>query len=113
MGASVHAVAIELAKDNLDGALEAGLLTCQPCGSCTPGCTAALLDARDARREALAARERFRAREARLARRRQARATRRGTPTEPGSDAAAPALPAAAAAALARAKARVAGPRNE
>lgn len=88
----------------------------------------AVVAARDARLHALAARERFRAREARLRLREQARASRRGASaapvssdaaqtdhtTEPqGPSSAAPAphsagLPAAAAAALARAKAKAA-----
>jgi hypothetical protein len=75
-----------------------------------------LVGMQDARRVALAARERFRARAARLARRQQERAVRRtGAAQEPvpgtrnAPDAIAP-LPAAAAAALARAKAKAAGP---
>ena len=110
-GAAVHEVAIALSVDDLDRAIEAGLLLSSPCRSCEPGCTASVLAARDARREALAARERFRTREARLQRIATERASRRATPSRaPASDTAPlrPALPPAAAAALARAKARAA-----
>jgi len=116
LGADVHGVVAALADDDLDGALQAGLLTCQPCVSCTPDCTAALLVARDARGDVLAARERFRSREARLARRQQERAARRATPAMPSNaapGASTPSLPADAAAALARAQAKAAGRRHE
>ena len=100
-GAAVHEVAIALSVDDLDRAIEAGLLLSSPCRSCEPGCTASVL----------AARERFRTREARLQRIATERASRRATPSRaPASDTAPlrPALPPAAAAALARAKARAA-----
>jgi len=116
LGAHAHAVIAALADDDFDGALQAGLLTCQPCVGCTPTCTATFLAARNARRDALAARERLHARQARLAQRQQERAAGRATPAAP-SDAAAgtptPSLPSAAAAALARAKAKAAGRRHE
>jgi hypothetical protein len=97
-----------LVEDDLDGAIQSGLLADHVCDGCTPACTAMLLDRRNARQFALAARERFRAREARLARRQQERTARRSTAPAIGT-VAAPALPAAAAAALARAKAKAAG----
>lgn len=107
---AAHTVAGALRAGDVDAALDAGLLDVTPCPACRDECTAALLAARASRLAALAARDRFRAREARLARRRQEREARRanaaltpveGTPT--------PSLPPAAAAALARAKARAAG----
>jgi hypothetical protein len=109
--AAVHAIANLLASDDLDAAIDAGLLACDGCPDCSADCTQSLLAARDARRFALASRERYRAREARLARRKQERLARR-MPTQHLSDDA-PAMPtalsAAAAAALARAKERAAG----
>jgi hypothetical protein len=116
LGAHVHVVIAALADEDLDGSLQAGLLTCQPCVGCTPTCTATLLAAGNARRDALAARERFHARQARLAHRQQQRADRRAAPTMPSdafAGASPPSLPTAAAAALARAKAKVAGRRPE
>lgn len=108
LGADVHRVMAALLEDDLDGAMQAGLLTDDVCAGCTPACAAMLLERRALRRAALAARERFRARQARLARRRQERVARRTT-APAGGTAATPALPAAAAAALARAKAKAAG----
>ena len=109
--AAVHAIVLLLAADDLDAAINAGLLACDACPDCSADCTQSLLAARDARRFALASRDRFRAREARLARRKQERLARRmpalSAPTE--GPAAPPPLPAAAAAALARAKERAAG----
>jgi len=98
-----HAVAGLLLDDDVDAAIEAGLLQSAPCDACTPACAATLVDARATRLAALAARERFRLREARLAR----RAARRDAARRPAATAgAAPALPPAAAAALQRALAR-------
>ena len=102
-GAGAHAVANALAVDDLDHALDMGLLEVAPCPSCTPECRASLQQAADGRRAALAARERYRAREARLVRRAAERDARRRPPTPT-------ALPAAAAAALARAKAKAQTP---
>jgi hypothetical protein len=108
-----HAVVAALTRDDLDRAIDAGLLTCSFCPGCSDACTRMLLTARAHRERALAARERFRAREARLARRRRERAERReASPPAAGRPAATPPLPPAAAAALARAKAKAAG-RNE
>ena len=99
-----HAILAALREDDLDAAIERGLPDALPCPRCASGCASTLIAARDARQRALAARERFRAREKRLARRvaelEAARATAAKQPA---------ALPPAAAAALARAKAKAAG----
>ncbi|KQY52770.1 hypothetical protein ASD14_04955 [Lysobacter sp. Root494] len=106
-GADAHAVAAALAEDDIDRAIDAGLFS-TACASCNDACTTALMAARNTRLSALAARERYRARQARLQRRAEERAATRTalaivTTTEPK-----PALPSSAAAALARAKARAA-----
>jgi hypothetical protein len=98
-GAATHAVAQALLRDDLDAALEQGLLDMPACDGCASDCSARLQDARRQRQTALAARERHRARAARLVRRAAARdAARRAPP--------AMALPTAAADALSRALAR-------
>jgi hypothetical protein len=106
-------VAAALRVGDIEAALDAGLLEASPCPTCSVDCTATWQAVRDARLVALAARERFRTREARLARRQQERDARRaGTrpgPADAETSPRAPALPTAAAAALARAKARAAG----
>jgi hypothetical protein len=110
-GTAAHAINAALRVDDVDRAIDAGLLDRDvECTSCGDECRKALHDARDARLTALAARERYRARNARLERRARERAEQRepkpapdtthGTPT--------PALPSAAAAALARARAKAA-----
>jgi len=107
-GDAVHLVAAALAEGDLDRAMELGLVDMAPCAGCDAACTAMVLTARDARRTALAARDRYRARGLRLQRRAAEHAARRmPKPDAPGK--AAPALPPAAADALARAlaKARV------
>jgi hypothetical protein len=114
-GAALHRVMKALAADDIDGALRAGLLTDAACSRCSPACTAKLLDARVARRAALEARERFRARQARLARRQEDLLARRtakplAAQGSPAAAPAAPTLPPAAAAALERAKAKAARP---
>lgn len=105
-----HALLAALRGDDLDAALALGLLDAQPCPDCSPDCSARLVEARDARRFALAARERHRARAARLARIKAEReAARRPAPlpaSTPTAAQAAPALPSAAADALARALAK-------
>ena len=99
-----HAVLAALREDDLDAAIERGLLGAQPCPRCEERCSALLTGARDSRLRALAARERFRARERRLARRAAERdAARNDAAKQPSS------LPPAAAAALARARAKAAG----
>ena len=110
-GAATHAVIEALARDDTDAAIERGLLDDVHCTHCTPDCRATLVQARDARRTALAARARFRAREARLQRRAQERARQRAaTPAveTTTTQAAPPGLPSAAAAALARAREKAA-----
>ncbi len=106
------AIADALATDNIDQAIELGLLDRCPesidgnCGDCDARARI-MIAARDARLRALAARERYRAREARLTARAEARACKRAS-IAPRTLIAASTLPPAAAAALARAKARVA-----
>lgn len=107
-----HALLLALRQDDLDAALARGLLDAQPCPSCASECGARLTEARDARRLALAARDRHRARAVRLARIQAEReAARRPAHTTmpasaPAAQQATPALPSAAADALARALAK-------
>ena len=96
-----------LRADDLDAALGLGLLDAQPCPTCADACTARLVAARDERRFALAARDRFLARAARLARRKTEREAARTPPPSPAAMKAA-ALPPAAADVLARALAKAA-----
>jgi hypothetical protein len=109
LGATVHAIASALAEDDLDRAIQLGLLEATPCAGCRDACRARVAAARDTRLHALSARERFRACQARLQRRAEERAAARtvSVPVASTPDTA-PALPSAAAAALARAKARAA-----
>lgn len=107
-GRDAHGIAAALAEDDVDRAIEAGLLSVVPCLSCSDACTTCLTIARDARLSALAARERYRVRQARLQRRAEERAAARPAPVIATATEAEPALPSAAAAALARAKARAA-----
>ena len=130
-GAAAHAIVAALAQGDLDAAIALGLLSANfddgdgiVCRHCTGACTQALRSAREARLRALAARERYRARNLRLQRRADERAAQRVAAPAPASavDHAAddviadtsppatqrPALPSAAAAALARAKAKAA-----
>ena len=102
-----HALLAALREDDLDAALDHGLLDAQPCPGCDAACNAQLIEARDARRIALAARERFRARGERLARRKAEREAARAPVPSP-SPVKAPALPATAADVLARALAKAA-----
>ena len=110
--AAVAALLAAIASDDLDAAIELGLLQFElrsemPCADCGPD-IARLVAARDARRSALAARERHRRRDARLAQRAEANAARRKAGAAATADMPKPGLPDAAAAALARAKARAA-----
>jgi GNAT superfamily N-acetyltransferase len=107
-GGNAHGIAAALAEDDIDRAIEAGLLSAVPCATCNTECTARIVAARDARLSALAARERYRARQARLLRRAEERAAARAVPVVATTMETKPALPSAAAAALARAKARAA-----
>ena len=99
-----HALQAMLAADDIDAAISCGLLDAQPCPDCDASCNARLIAARDARRVALEARERHRARGGRLQRRKAAREAARTLPATLASTA--PALPVAAADALARALAK-------
>jgi hypothetical protein len=107
-GSHVHRIVAALDRDDLDAAIDAGLLDGDVCAGCSPACRAVLHDARESRRAALAARDRFRGRQARLARRQLERSLRREAAT-PQPGAMSPSLPPAAAAALARARAKAAG----
>lgn len=113
-GLHAHAVLKLLAVDDIGAALEHGLLDALACATCEPRCNTLLANARDARLTALAARERYRARSARLARREAERDAARihATPVQATpAQVRAPALPAAAADALARALAKARKPR--
>lgn len=109
----LRALADALATDDLDRALALGLLEARHeqhgdlCAECQSH-VLVVIAARDERLRALAARERYRARQARLAERAQARARRRSAAAPQDAISTAPSLPPAAAAALARAKSRVA-----
>ena len=108
-----------LDRDALDGAIEAGLPAFMPLPALAPAENSRLIEARDRLLAAWAARDRYRARAARLQRIAEERARVRSMRQLPaaGIDSAAavavaaepggrPALPPAAAAALARARAR-------
>lgn len=96
-----------LHDDDVDGAIEAGLMTFDGGGALAPDDRAAIAAAQRRLHDAWAARERYRAREARLARHAAARLVKRALPQDAAGKT--PALPPAAAAALARAKAKAAG----
>ena len=104
--ADAHAIVLALLQDNLDQALQLGLLQARPCPDCTPACHAALSHAQCARQTALAARERHHARNLRLARIKATRDAARKAAARTTQTIASPALPSAAAAALARAMAK-------
>ena len=97
-----------LQADDLDGALQAGLMAFPAAAGdiATPQQAARILAAQTQVRRAWDARERYRARAVRLARRAAERYARRSPPPAPDGTVA---LPSAAAAILARAKARAAG----
>ncbi len=107
-GAQAHAVLAALGMDDLDAALVHGLLDAMPCPACDALCNALLATARDTRQNALAARDRHRARDARLQRRKAERDAARVPKISPTQ---APALPAGAADVLARALAKARTPR--
>lgn len=106
-GPDPHRLATLLRDDDVDAALEAGLMAFVDDGrhGLDAGTRELLAGAQRRLRIAWDARERHRAREARLARRQAERDARRTKP--PMQAASKPALPAAAAAALARARAKV------
>ena len=123
-GAKQHAILDALAADDVDRALDLGLMAVEPCPGCKATCHLPVIEARAARKYALDARERYRKRLARLQRLAEEQKARRApapAPDEPdgtggtrpalpdGTGGTRPALPDAAAAALARAKARAAG----
>ena len=94
--AQPRALLAAIASDDLDAAIELGLLQFElrpgaPCADCGPD-IARLLAARDARRSALAARERYRRRDARLAQRAEANAARRKAGAAATADMPKPAL---------------------
>lgn len=108
-GAAAHAIVAALAQDDADLAIERGLLDpARECRACSDDCRARLHAAREQRTSALAARERYRARNARLERRARERAEQRAPATDTAHAASRPALPSAAAAALARAREKAA-----
>ncbi|NOT86696.1 MAG: hypothetical protein HOP03_00770 [Lysobacter sp.] len=117
MDDTLHALAEALAVDDIDRALTLGLLDARPeaveapCADCRKRAQI-VIAARDERLRALGARERYRARQARLSERADARARKRaGAAVRTSAVAATSALPPAVAAALARAKAKVAAKR--
>ena len=105
---ATHVVITALLDDDFDRAIESGLLTPIRCDHCTPDCQAMLLATRMQRANALSARERYRARTARLQLRANERAARRGTTPTTAQPETKQTLPPTAAAALARAKAKAA-----
>lgn len=96
-----------LHDDDLDGAIEAGLMAFDGFDVLAPDERAVIASAQQRLRDDWAARDRYRAREARLARRATERQAKRMPPADDGGRP--PPLPPAAAAALARAKAKAAG----
>ncbi len=98
-----------LADDDVNAALDAGLLDFIPCAECDAAAVARIDTAKQKLAEAWAARERYRARSARLARIAAEREARRA----PVAIEKKPSLPPAAAAVLARAKAKAAGNRPQ
>lgn len=105
---AAHIVVGHVLQDDIDAALDAGLLDADACPHCAPHCREQVILARDARRNALAARERFRMRAERLARRAAERDAARAVRADAAA-VSAPAIPPAAAAALQRALARAKG----
>lgn len=93
-----------LRVNDVDAALDAGLMQCLPCPGCDPEAATRVIKAQRSLAAAWAARDRYRARNERLARRAAERLARRDTASVQAS----PGLPPAAAAALARAKAKAA-----
>ncbi|MGH8031519.1 MAG: hypothetical protein ACREO8_03935, partial [Luteimonas sp.] len=110
--AQARALIVWVDANDIDAAIEHGLMQFVPCPACAhadpgyPGIAARLDAARCRLADAWAARERYRARQTRLAQRATEHAARRTAPALPTASAAVsrPALPPAAAAALARAK---------
>lgn len=93
-----------LATDDIDAAIEAGLMGFTPCAACDPIVVARVAAEQQRLTTVWAARDRYLVRKARLARRTEERDARRAAPLPERKSA----LPAAAAAILARAKAKAA-----
>lgn len=93
-----------LRADDLDAAIEAGLMRYVPCPACDPAWSARLVEAQRKLLSAWAARDRYRARNARLAKRAVERDAKRAAAVAEKKNA----LPPAVAAILARAKAKAA-----
>ena len=93
-----------LQQDDVDAAIEAGLMRYVPCPACGPALAAELIETQQKLSIAWAARDRYLARNARLARRAAERDAKR-SPALPEKKSP---LPPAAAAILARAKAKAA-----
>lgn len=93
-----------LQEDEVDAAIEAGLMRYVPCPVCNPASAVELIEAQRKLSMAWAARDRYLARNARLAR----RAAERDAKRSPAIPERKSPLPPAAAAILARAKARAA-----
>ena len=93
-----------LAADDIDAAIEAGLMRFVACPACDPILVARVAAEQQRLTTAWAARDRYLARRTRLARRAEERDVRRAAPAPERKSA----LPAAAAAILARAKAKAA-----
>ena len=91
--------------DEIDAAIDAGLMDFVPCPACDPAAASMVADAQRRLAFAWAARDRYRAREARLQRITAERAARRAPPPQAPKPSA---LPSAAAAILERAKAKAA-----
>jgi hypothetical protein len=87
--------------DQLDAAIEAGLMQFVPCAACGSRASRVLCEAQDRLRQAWEARDRHLARNARLAARAETKAAERGSSQGGG-----PGLSSAAAAALERARAK-------
>lgn len=102
-----HAVALSrlLDADDVDAALDAGLMDFVPCASCSRDSTATVVEHQQRLANAWAARDRYFARETRLARRASMRDARRTLFNVEKKSA----LPPAVAAILARAKAKATG----
>lgn len=93
-----------LQADDVDAAIEAGLMHYVPCPACDPALAAELIEVKQKLSMAWAARDRYLARNARLARRAAERDVKRSSSIPEKKSA----LPPAAAAILARAKAKAA-----
>jgi hypothetical protein len=93
-----------LQEDDVDAAIEAGLMRYVPCPACDPALAAELIEAQRKLSMAWSARARYLARDARLARRAAERDAKRSSAIPEKKSP----LPPAAAAILARAKAKAA-----